>query len=473
VGNPINMLTGVKKELVTDFQGGGRLEWTRHYSSQVIISDKASSLGNNWRHGYSHHLTIADTATTGFVLVNRPSGDQYLFNRGLSGAWLADADVPYELVPVEDAGTRVGWRISAPDRTEEHYDPAGRLQAITWPGGDSVHLVYSDDELVRVEDRQGRSIEISYADDLLDIVRLPDGKVIKYGFDANRRLTSVGLQKNEGGVPGFDVVEYRYEDANHVFALTGRTDEHSALYATWEYDSQGRATRSTHGGQVDEVLVEYTPNGSIVTNPLGEASTHSGAVMLGRSKLTGSSKGCVDCGGAYQSRTYDSNGYPDFEVDFRGKETDYDYDAHGLELQRIEAVNDATGGRRKIQTDWHATMRVQTSRRVYDDAGALLAKSDWTYNAQGQPLTTTQTDPDILATRTSTTTYCEPSDIATGTCPLLGLVTSTDGAHHLPASQGRPVENHERLGPGHRNLGLRRCRPRAVGEGSERGDHRL
>ena len=42
----------------------------------------------------------------------------------------------------------------------------------------------------------------------------------------------------------------------------------------------------------------------------------------------------------------------------------------------------------------------------------------------------TQTDPSVTpnVTRTTTYTYCEQTDVTAGTCPLVGLLTSVDGA---------------------------------------------
>jgi RHS repeat-associated protein len=82
---------------------------------------------------------------------------------------------------------------------------------------------------------------------------------------------------------------------------------------------------------------------------------------------------------------------------------------------------------RTTETDWHASFNVPTERRTYDGTNVLVAKSTWTYNTRGQPLTVTQTDPVTSAMRITTTTYCEQADITTGICPLLGLVKSVNG----------------------------------------------
>ncbi len=64
---------------------------------------------------------------------------------------------------------------------------------------------------------------------------------------------------------------------------------------------------------------------------------------------------------------------------------------------------------------------------MLDAAGGLVADTRWTYNARGQVLTESQVDPATGSSRTTTTTYCEQTDVTAGTCPLIGLVTRVDG----------------------------------------------
>lgn len=394
VGNPINLLTGAKSATATDFQAANSpLSWLRHYSSVAVISNEKQVMGKNWRHGYAHRLIIADTSTSGTVVINRPGGNQYVFTRNGAGTWVTDADVQYKLSPVLDTGVRVGWMVTAPDSSEEHYNLSGQLMAITYPSGNLISLSYTSGRLTSVQDQQGRALDLLYVGDLVDTVLLPDGKRVKYGYDAQQRLTSVGLQNNAGPTPQYDTYSYEYTNSSYPNALTGRTDETGISFATWAYDTSGRATASAHAGGTDAVTVGYpSSSSSTVTNPLGETVTHTHQVKLGRAKLTGTAKQCSGCGGGFLSRTYDAHGYPDQQLDFRNVVTDYDYDARGLIRQREDA---ATSGeaKRTVQTDWHPEFNVPIERRTYDSTGALVRKEAWTYNPRGQVLTYSQVDP--------------------------------------------------------------------------------
>lgn len=133
--------------------------------------------------------------------------------------------------------------------------------------------------------------------------------------------------------------------------------------------------------------------------------------------------------GETESSVYDTTGkgWLKSQTDRNGVKTDYGYNDMFQQTQRIEASNDSMGRKRTIQTDWHATLNVPTERRTLNSENVLVAKTTWTYNARGQILTVTQIDPASGGARTTTSTYCEQTDVTAGMCPVAGLVTSTDG----------------------------------------------
>ncbi|MGH8106525.1 MAG: hypothetical protein ACREO2_09410, partial [Arenimonas sp.] len=109
--------------------------------------------------------------------------------------------------------------------------------------------------------------------------------------------------------------------------------------------------------------------------------------------------------------------------------------------QTIESANKAAT-KRTTQTDWHATLNVPTERRVYNASGLLEAKTKYAYNARGQTTAMCQIDPTNstamayacgsatnapVDVRQSTTAYCEQAGVTAGTCPLIGLMISSNG----------------------------------------------
>ncbi|WP_343243612.1 RHS repeat-associated core domain-containing protein [Xanthomonas oryzae] len=238
------------------------------------------------------------------------------------------------------------------------------------------------------------------------------------------------LQTAAGAVASA-IAGYDYGDARFPDALTTHRDEQGQVYASWSYDAQQRVVRSVHGdpaGKIDEATIAYSGNTSTVSNALGNAVTRTGISKLGQAKVTAVQGLCPECTvGAFQSRSYDGNGYPDQEVDFAGVATDWRYNNRALLASKIEAANSSSGQKRTLQTDWHPSFRVPTDRRTYDANDVLVARTGWTYNTRGQALTVSRTDPSGGPTRVTTQRYCEDSDVAAGNCPLPGLMLASDG----------------------------------------------
>jgi len=221
------------------------------------------------------------------------------------------------------------------------------------------------------------------------------------------------------------------QSANLPNAMTGIVDEGGSRYASYGYNSSGKAISSEHAGGVGKFLFSYSrPNSkTIVTDPFGVAHTYFFQASQGVHLPTSISPKCTTCGtGSITSMTYDLNGNVLSENDANGSQTVRQFDSlRNLETHRVEAANNAAGSKRTIQTDWHPTFRTPVERRILASDGALKAKTNWTYNARSQVLSTTATDPATSATRTSTITYCEAADVTAGGCPFVGLVKSTDG----------------------------------------------
>src|SRR5690606_24355814 len=136
--------------------------------------------------------------------------------------------------------------------------------------------------------------------------------------------------------------EYLYEDANSPRLLTGLDDENGNRFASWSYDASGRAILSVHGDEassVDRVELSFSGNTTTVTGSLGQTTIYESTTLYGVVKPVSSSIVCAGCGGGVSSWSYDANGFVDTKTDFEGNLTDHDYDANGLETQRIEAKN--------------------------------------------------------------------------------------------------------------------------------------
>jgi YD repeat-containing protein len=73
---------------------------------------------------------------------------------------------------------------------------------------------------------------------------VPDGGSFIYGYDGHDSLTSVTH-------PDGTTRRYLYQNTTCPDLLAGILDESGNLFASWTYDSQGRATSSQHAGGAD------------------------------------------------------------------------------------------------------------------------------------------------------------------------------------------------------------------------------
>nr|WP_246429151.1 RHS repeat-associated core domain-containing protein [Pseudoxanthomonas broegbernensis] len=422
-GNPINFHTGVKLEAADDYAvDGSHLAFSRFYTSAKDLH-AATQMGKAWRHNFMRNIVVVDAET---VRVTRPSGNAYTYRKRF-GEWMREIDVNYVLSEVITDNIFSGWTLRGPDNSKEYFNPNGFLTSIEWSDGDFIYLSYDGDFLATVTDSRGRSLQFIYTDELLTGVIQPDARELIYSYDSNDRLSKVEF-KDDGVVT--QVARYGYTSADHETALTERRDESDAIYATWEYDAQGRAISSTHGapaGGIDRVTFAYQAGSTVVTDAVGHQSVVSKLVVNRRAKSSGFSAPCPACNGeAYASQTYDFSGNPRVHTDFGGRVTEFEYTSENL-LSRIVEAADQPNYTRSTETHWHTAFRLPTQRDTRDHTGTLVQRLTWAYNTRGQVTSATIIDPASAASRTTSYGYCEAADVAAALCPREGLLLWVDG----------------------------------------------
>jgi YD repeat-containing protein len=370
VGNPVLLAMGHKSQQEVDvaLAPAALLQFSRRYTSGTHW--QSTALGRHWRHHYVHRIDPV-AGSTQMVRLSRPSGNRYIYIQAGDGTWAPDPDVRLELYREGD-----GWRVVATDGTTEHYDAAGRLVRLMARTGDSVALSYdSAGRLSEVRDPAGRALQFQYdAADRMNGLVGPDG-TIAYGYDANGNLSAVTY-------PDGRRRQYHYEDSRFPGKLTGLTDETGARYATWTYDSQGRAVSSEHAGGAERTTLTYHADGrTTVTNALGKQTTYHFAMIHNvRRVIRVEGHPTASCAGASQSYTYTPEGWLGSKTDWAGNTTTYRYNARGLEISRTEASGTAQA--RTITTDWHPSLRLpvkitepsQITEMTYDANGRLLSR---------------------------------------------------------------------------------------------------
>jgi YD repeat-containing protein len=439
-GNPCNLATGYKVQKVTDYSDAeGDLALSRLYTSGPY-NGADMPLGPKWQLSYARRGLGFSRPVEAYRIWEmraffwRPQGNMVSFSYDqASGTWKGDPDVSERLTQrVGVNGLHDGWILQTDGAaTREVYDAAGRLIRLEDERGPYVWLSYDANGLLKTAaDRKGRAIQFTFESGRLKKASLPDGGELTYNYISGM----LGWVTYPDATPGVSTdnpwVKYLYEKSGQPMLLTGIIDENGNRSSTWDYDSLGRVSLSVHGDStstIDRVSVSYGSDGSAtVTSPLGAVTTTSFEARHGVRRLSGQSALCPGCNGIqFKQRTFDANGHDDVVTDFRGSQTDFDFDTNGLLAQQVDAKNDTAGAKRTIQTDWDAALRIPLQRRHYDAGSTLLRTDAWSYNARGQVIVQSQSDG--TSARSSAISYCEQADVDAGTCPLVGQALSVDG----------------------------------------------
>jgi YD repeat-containing protein len=395
VGNPIDPITGVKRQAEVDYVGTGPqpLRFERVYNSRIFVID-----GYQWRHNYSAHIDLDAGGTVPVAFAHRPSGQTFTFASS-GGQWQADTDIDDRLVQLFDpSGAPTGWqyRAAATD-TVETYDAQGRLVAITNRQGLTQTLEYSTTAtppsvapqpgmLLRVNDAFGRHLDLTY--DIigrLATMRDPAGQLYTYTGTGRTNIASVTY-------PDGKTRTYLYEGAGN--RLTGIVDENNSRLSTYAYSSAGVALSSQHAGGVDAVTLQWSfwPSRMFVTDAVGTKREYDYQFVNGAYRVTAFVEPFP---GPQSTIAYDAQGNVSSRVDFVGNRTNYTYDlARNLETSRTEGLTSAgaaTPATRIVETQWHPTFQLKTLVTEKTAAGALLRSTATSYDGAGNLLSRTLT----------------------------------------------------------------------------------
>lgn len=406
---------------------------TRYYNSQDTAS---SAFGHGWHSTWHRGLAVSGTSVT----VTRADGRQDNFTNDGSGVYVAAPNVTSKLAVVTGAGgSLAGWKLILANDNVETYTVGGQLVSITTRTGLTTTLTYEASKVVKVTGPFGQAVTFSYdAEGRVNRAVAADGRVYAYAYDANNNLISVTY-------PDGKTRRYVYEVETLPNALTGIIDENGVRFATYAYDTLGRAISTQHANGAELTSVTYNTDGtSTVSDAKGNISNYKFLTQFGVVKpysLSGAPAAAI--GGT--DFTYDENGFLASKTDFNGTVTTYTHDAKGNETSRTEAAG--TAHARTSTATWHQTLHLpltvtepggRTTSYTYDARGNLLAKTvaagqqtriwQYTYNNAGQ--VTAEADPRGAVTRY---TYDTAGNLATVT-NALGQVTrytNYDGAGRL------------------------------------------
>ncbi|MEW7985868.1 MAG: hypothetical protein AB2766_17320 [Candidatus Thiodiazotropha endolucinida] len=270
------------------------------------------------------------------------------------------------------------WTYQTPSGAVETYDSEGKLLSTKSSNGQTTAFTYDEQKrLVTVTGSFGDTLTYHY-DESGHLIRIatPEGD-LGYSYDTDGRLSHVTY------IDGSER-QYHYEDTNFPHHLTGITDEKGDRYATWAYDTDGRAILSEHANGVERFEFAYNPDGTTtVTDTAGASHTYHFEINQGTMRVTHiEGDRCTTCSsGGTQAYTYDTNGFVTSKTDWNGIITTYTRDAQGRELSRTEAAG--TSNARTITTTWDTTLNKpliitepnRINEYMYDAEGRLQSKT--------------------------------------------------------------------------------------------------
>ncbi|WP_051311883.1 RHS repeat protein, partial [Zooshikella ganghwensis] len=327
-GNPIRIATGNKHHVESLFDGSLPLKFIYN------------SVDGKWNYNYYYFFRDFSYDKK---LYYRPDGKVLAFQKK-EGKWFIPGESGIQLF--------LNYRYTKVDYSgqREYYDDQGRIYRIIKPQGTVQNFNWNDEQLV-IRDGQGNQLTLTF-DDKKRLVSAtqPNGKPTTLEWSDDDKLIKV--TQSDGSIR-----QYHYENSTFPKHLTGITDGNGNRFASWTYDSHGRAISSEHAGGTEKTSLEYHANNSTtVTNPLGKKTTYHFNVINGVHKVVKvEGQQTEHCAAANKAYTYYDNGLLKTKTDWKGMVTTFEYNDRGLETKRTVAFG--TPKQYEVVTEWHDTLR--------------------------------------------------------------------------------------------------------------------
>lgn len=407
-GNPVDPADGSKRQAETDIEsivGGTRIGLVRVLFTESLSSLFASEFGYGWTADPWRRSVqfIPNSTSPQDIRLSRRGRIRALVNTG-PGVWRTN---PYDGTELKD--TPGGWLLV--DQTEaglELYDGDGRLVVLQKSNGLAFNLIQSAGLLQSVSSSLGPLFNLSYtagkvaaltgsgdrrvnytfdalSPELLRIVTYPDDKTRSYLYDptpipgdaaliAQLTIAAYLPQSLYTGPSPHLAVAQRIANRASLLPVIGIIDELGNRFATYQYDSLGRATRTERADGAQRYQFSYPAiqTQTIVTDPLGTQRTYNFAKIAQTLKQTSQSQPAGSgCDASSSAITYDAQGNATSRTDFDAKKICYAHDlSRNLETKRVEgvasgaycpsAISSPPAGSRVISTEWHPDWQLQT-----------------------------------------------------------------------------------------------------------------
>jgi RHS repeat-associated protein len=360
--------TGENTENEVDFTSRGEagLWLERDYHS---LWTGVGLFGKYWVSNFDYKLTF-DTAavnscyprpgggactigTKTVIYAHRPDARAIKFLKQADGSFLEEKPGPVAKIVVQADGS---FALYSEDRDVETYNTNGYVTSVKDEYSVGWTYTYSGTYPTRVTHTSGRYIGFTWSSGQLTTVNDPSNNSYTYTYFANKFGTGLHLLSTATPPTAIGTVTYYYENSSFPGALTGQS--RGGRFSWFAYDASGRVISRKQGVSpyVDTYTFAYAngqPNEILITetNPLGKVFNYQFLSGKLGTTITNSSTYSPSLS---RGNSYDSNGYPDIVTDFNGNVTNYDYNAKGQLLQKVEGVG--TSVARTTKYVWSTTV---------------------------------------------------------------------------------------------------------------------
>lgn len=363
-----------------------RLGWNALPQIDIVngqLSENTTGAGDKqWTHNYNRSIITNLDVGEAQVFIKREDNQLHRFDRINPTFWRAKTAHGGKLQKSTVATSNDYWHYYTGDGLLEVYADDGKLMEIRHPQGFKHTLAYTNDQLTSITDSRGRSLTLTYnPDGFLGLLYQPDGNYIEYVREAvTGSLLKVIFPDGDTDTTNNYYHEYTYGDARHPFALTKKQDSEGVTFAQWEYDTEGRATKSSQGLGTNTTYFDYQANKSVITRDTAYERTlnYTGSRLstaVGNTCATDGTKGT-------KTFTYDAKGLKKV-VHENGREDFFSRDSRGLVYDAYIGLTLPTTEPQRKQTIWHSLYAIPTRVTENGGTGEFLI-TDYTYNADLQ-----------------------------------------------------------------------------------------
>jgi RHS repeat-associated protein len=311
----------------TDIAVGGRglpLVFERTYNSLDAMQPDSESapLGHGWTHSFNHYLLFEDDDFD-------PESEDTDEDGRTSVVTLVTGDGGKRFIEVSGnaSGVDVGSVFTAPEgyyfsveRNGEGYQVTEK-NGLTYTFEDVAGTVGQKARLLRIEDRRGNSLTLTYDGEDLESVADDLGRTLDFSYDASHRIIEITDWAGRQYQYTYNA-EGELEDVFNPLAVAGdQQPEHYEYYGAESGENLKHAMRSYTHPRGNGMTFEYYMNGRVFrhSNSLGETMKFSYNDFRRESTL-------VDERGNAYKYFFDKHGNLTASINENGGRTEYTYD---------------------------------------------------------------------------------------------------------------------------------------------------